>query len=132
MENGKLSTSQLLQAAELYRVDTKTDRVEVRREHTKELLTIRQYAAIGDQWLLAAIPNATPGGPSHEFLYVPVGGGFPRKLSGAPAADAPVELHRLWKDLHAEFGALLPPLAEGVASPAVSGNQQTVTPSVTK
>jgi arylsulfatase A-like enzyme len=132
MENGKLSTSQLLQAAELYRVDTETDRVEVRREHTKELLTIRQYAAIGDQWLLAAIPNATPGGPSHEFLYVPVGGGFPRKLAGAPAADAPEELHRLWKDLHAEFGTLLPPLPEGVASPTVSGNQQTVTPSVTK
>ena len=87
--DGKLSTSQLLEAAKIYRVDTATDRVEVKREQTATVLNIRQYAAIGDHLLLAALPNDKPKEPSHRFMVVDLHGGASRPLEGAPARRCP-------------------------------------------
>lgn len=133
-ENGKLNSSELLKAAEIYRVNTETDRVEVRRDQTKTLLSVRQYAALGEQWLVAAIPRWRPGDASHRFLFVAVSGGFPQRIEGAPGANVPEEVRRLWRDLHREFGDSLPPLTgpDAVADAPVAGNTQRVTPSVTK
>jgi hypothetical protein len=110
-KDGKVSTSAVASASEVYRIDARTDRLEVKRERTNELLHIRQYAALGDKLLLAAIP-AKAGGLSHHFVVVERSGGEPRRLTQVPGADEPAELQRLWRSLHDEFGAVLP--AEGL------------------
>jgi hypothetical protein len=102
---------------------------------TSTLLNIRQYAAIGDTLMLAALPDQAAGSPvSHRFVSVPLKGGAAQRVISPPGADQPAELKALWIAMHQEFGTVLPPqpVAAGVASPAVAGNQQTVAPSVTK
>jgi arylsulfatase A-like enzyme len=122
-KDGKLSASAIVAASQVYSVDPRTDRVEVKRDRTAELLHNRQYAAMGDKLLLAALPSKMDG-LSHHFVVVDRQGGEPRRLTHVPGpADAP-ELQRLWHALYGEFGNVLPP--EGtfgdVASSTVASN----------
>ncbi len=80
--DGKMSASGIAKAAQMYEIDPVTDRVQVRREHLKPMLTIRQYAAIGDEYLLVAVPFRSEG-LSHHYLLLPKTGGKPQLLTGA-------------------------------------------------
>ncbi len=132
--SGKLSASGLTQAAELYLVDPVTDRVQVRRSLLEPMLGIRQFAAIGDELMLAALPYRKEG-LSHHFVVLSKSGGLPRLLSAAPDADAPEELQRLWTAMQTTFPGIVPSqqqLEQVVAESAVAHNDQSPTLSVTK
>jgi hypothetical protein len=68
------------------------------------LTRVRQVAALGDHWLLAAIPSQIDG--RHLRLAVPLGGGFPRRLESIEGSTDP-ELVRLWHALDRRFPAVL-------------------------
>ena len=124
-QDGKVSASGLRAAMRIYRIDPKSDRIEVKRELTHGLLEGRQYAAIGDKLLLAAIPTGGTKG-LHQFLVIDLAGGPPERVPGTPDENAPPELRELWKAMYAEFGAVLPPEAppSTVANPAVASRGQ--------
>ncbi len=104
-QTGKMSPSAIAAAANSYRVDPITDRVEVKRDLIGRLLRERQYAALGNQYLVAAIP--TPDGTGFHYFAVDQHGGVPQALSGAPGPQAPQEIGALWGALQVEFGPLL-------------------------
>ena len=68
--DGKMSTSGIAEAAKMYSIDPETDHVEVRRIHLQPMLGIRQYAAIGDEYMLVALPFRSEG-LSHHFVVLP-------------------------------------------------------------
>ena len=95
---------------QIYRIDPESDRIEVKKELTHGLLEGRQYGAIGEKLLLAAIPTGGTQG-LHQFIVVDLTGGVPQSVPGVPDETAPLELRELWKAMYAEFGAVLPPEA---------------------
>jgi arylsulfatase A-like enzyme len=117
--NGSVSPSVVAAVAAFYDVNPLTDRLEIKRKRINELLRIRQYAAVGSELLLAAVPGPCPAG----FCYVQVGtrGGTP-KIVARVGADAPAELQTLWKALHEEYKFLDEP---------TSDNDIIVTPPIT-
>ena len=88
-----MSASKVTEALAIYRVDRVTDRITVKQTHLAQLLTHRQYAAVGDRHLLAAVPRKTE--PGFHFVAVDLKGGAPRQLLASPAADE-TELLSLW------------------------------------
>jgi hypothetical protein len=132
---GKMSTSGIAKAAEMYEIDPVTDLITVRHEHLKPMLTIRQYAAVGDEYLLAALPYFRSGGLSHMFVVLRKEGGVPQLLAGPPTPDAPEDLRRVWDAMQINFAGSVPSsetYARGVADSAVAQRGQAVTPQVTK
>jgi hypothetical protein len=132
--DGKMSASGIAEAAKLYRIDPVSDRVQVRNEHTKPMLAIRQYAAIGDEWMLVAVPFRSEG-LSHHFLVLPKTGGVPQLLAAAPLPDAPEDLRRVWDAMQANFHGIVPSaetLARVTGTTAVAHRGQPVTSNVTK
>lgn len=109
-QDGKVSASGLRAAMQIYRIDPESDRIEVKKELTHGLLEGRQYGAIGEKLLLAAIPTGGTQG-LHQFIVVDLTGGVPQSVPGVPDETAPLELRELWKAMYAEFGAVLPPEA---------------------
>lgn len=99
----KVSPSKLAAALSVYRIDRATDRIQVKPGRLKELLANRQYAAVGDEHMIAAFPKS---GGGFDYLTVALAGGAPRPLYAEPPVDEP-ELHALWTALQAEFGYLL-------------------------
>lgn len=65
-----ISGSAMEDAARYYKVDPSTDRVLVRRELLSEVLEQRQFAALRNGKLLAAIPITTPQGSVYRPVYV--------------------------------------------------------------
>lgn len=132
--SGKVSASGIAEVARMYSIDPVTDRVEVRRENLQPMLGIRQYAAVGDEWMLVALPFRSEG-LSHHFLVLPKAGGEPQLLIAAPAADAPEDLRRVWNAMQANFAGIVPSgakLESVVAKTAVAHSGRRVTPDVTK
>ena len=132
--DGKMSASGIAEAAKLYRIDPVTDRVQVRAEHTKPMLAIRQYAAIGDEWMLVAVPYRSEG-LSHHFLVLPKSGGTPQLLSAPPLPDAPEDLRRVWDAMQTNLDGIVPSaekLSSVVSKATVAHRGQAVTPDVTK
>jgi hypothetical protein len=117
--NGKVSASALEDAARVYRVDPATDRLEVRRSKLSSLLVERQYAALGDESLLAAIPSPTEL-RSYRYVVVPHNGGPAKPLLTIPGSSESAELRRLWQALYSEFHEILSDLPAGVMAPAGS------------
>jgi arylsulfatase A-like enzyme len=133
--DGKMSTSGIAKAAEMYEIDPVTDLISVRHQHVKPMLTIRQYAAMGDEYLLVALPYFRSGGLSHMFIMLPKNGGVPQLLAGSPTADAPEDLRRVWDAMQVNFTGSIPSTEtydSGVAKSAVAQRGQAVTPNVTK
>jgi hypothetical protein len=131
---GKMSASGIAEAAKLYRIDPVTDRVQVRDEHTKPMLAIRQYAAVGDEWMLVAVPFRSEG-LSHHFLVLPKAGGTPQLLAGAPLPDAPEDLRRVWDAMQTNFNGIVPSaerLDRVAAKATVAHRGQAVPPHVIK
>jgi hypothetical protein len=104
---GRISVSGMAEVAKLYRIDPVSDRVEVRDENTKPMLAIRQYAAVGDEWMLVALPYRSEG-LSHHYLVLPKTGGTPQLLAAAPMPDAPEDLRRVWDAMQANFTGIVP------------------------
>jgi arylsulfatase A-like enzyme len=101
--NGQVSASAVAKAIAVYRVDPLTDRLEIHRERIPGLLRARQYAALDASYLVAALPTEA----GFRYIAVDRRDGTIRRVSGAPDAAAPMEIHALWRALHAEYGALL-------------------------
>lgn len=132
--DGKMSASGIAKAAEMYNIDPVTDRVAVRPEHLVSMLGIRQYAAVGDEYLLAAVPYRADG-LSHQFLVVPKDGGEVRLLLNVPNAESPDDLRRVWDAMQMNFAGIVPTaelLEKFVGDTAVAQRGQAVTLDVTK
>ena len=132
--DGKMSTSGIAAAAQMYSIDPKTDHVEVRRIHLQPMLGIRQYAAIGDEYMLVALPYRSEG-LSHHFIFLPKNGGAPQLLTSAPTADAPEDLRRVWNAMQSNLAGIVPSgetLESVVAKTTVAQSGRGVTPNVTK
>lgn len=102
---GKVHTSNAAAAARYYRVDARTDRVELRSEYIEWLRHMRQFAAIGETRLLAAIPSAVDA--RFVRLIVPLKGGLPARLEARPDAASDPEAAGLWDALEQRFGEVL-------------------------
>jgi arylsulfatase A-like enzyme len=132
--DGKMSVSGIAKAAEMYNIDPVTDLIAVRQEHLHPMLGIRQYAAIGDEWMLAALPYRAEG-LSHQYVVVPLQGGAAQLLTAAPGADSPEDLRRVWNAMQANFRGIVPTaemLDSAVAKSTVAHRWQAVTPDVKK
>ena len=98
------------------------------------MLGIRQYAAIGDEWMLVALPFRSEG-LSHHFVVLPKAGGEPKLLISAPTPDAPEDLRRVWDAMQSNFAGIVPSgetLESVVAKTTVAHRGRPVTPDVTK
>jgi len=131
---GKMSASGIARAAEMYEIDRVTDRVVTRRSLVVPMLWVRQYAAVGDDFLLAALPFRKDG-LSHMFVLIRKEGGAPQLLAGGPSDDAPEDLHRVWKAMQENFSGIVPTTAQieaSVSKTAVAQRGRTVTSNVKK
>jgi hypothetical protein len=128
-QGGKVSPSQALDVVKGYRVDRHTGRVLLRQSVLRQLLQSRQYAAIGERHLVAAVPNHD--GPGFEYVGLDLDGGPIRQLADAPSAEEP-ELRALWAALHVEFADVLRDGPQSVAGAAVADPERKVTRDVTK
>jgi hypothetical protein len=128
-QDGKLSMSKLREAVAVYSFKSDTDRIEVKQSRISDLLIERQYAAVGQQFLVAAVPNKT--GPGFEYLTVPLAGGRPRQMFAAPDSSEP-EVLALWNALHAEFGSVFRARGQSPSAPVVANHDQTIPQNVTK
>ncbi|HEY6125069.1 MAG TPA: sulfatase-like hydrolase/transferase [Steroidobacteraceae bacterium] len=128
-QDGDLSPSKVAEAIAVYSVDRKTDRITVKKSHLGGLLLAREYAAIGEQNLVAAFPKKKE--PGFFYLAIPLSGGAPRQLLSAPAPDEP-ELHALWNALHTEYGDAFQLTRQPVATSTVANRERTIPQNVTK
>jgi len=132
-QEGKVSASKIEEALTIYTIDRATDRITVKPSHLGQLLLHRQYAAVGDHYLLGAFPRGSE--PGFNFLAVTVDGGVPMQLREPPPATER-ELHGLWSALQAKFPVLResaqPGAASTVATSTVANSDRTITSSVTK
>ena len=128
-QNQTVSPSKLMAAISVYRVDRETDRLEVKPERLRELIANRQYAALGDQHMVAAFPN-TEGG--YAYLALSLADRVSHRLNDEPPADQP-ELRALWTALQSEFGDVLQSRGkvQRVTDGSVADRQQIVPSSVT-
>jgi hypothetical protein len=101
--DAKVAPSKLHAALSVYRVDRETDRIQIKLARLTELLTNRQYAAVGDEHVVAAFPKL---GGGFDYLALALTGGEARRLDAEPQADEP-ELRALWIALHTEFERVL-------------------------
>lgn len=103
-----LTGSALALAASIYRLDPRTDRIEIRKEKAKWVLANRQYAAIaGTHTMVAAVPGIREDG---QFALVPIRG---IRASGAPQddPDEPARIERLRLALEEKFRIRIAPAA---------------------
>jgi hypothetical protein len=114
-QEGNVSASTLAEAISVYHIDRDTDRIQVKRNRLGSLLLDREYAAMGDNYLVGAFPSPVHAG--HDYLAVPLKGGAPRQLFEEPAEP---ELQVLWQALHAEFGDVLEARRQSVANRSVA------------
>ncbi len=95
----------------LFGVNQKNGRFEARVERWPRLLALKERAAIGANYVLAAIPGERDDG--HKYVLVPRRGGLPKRILAPPDIHSEPEAAQLWEALHARFGAELgPPIAD--------------------
>lgn len=114
-QEGSVSTSTFAQAISVYHIDRDTDRIQVKRNRLDSLLLDREYAAVGEHFLVGAFPS--PIHPGHDYVAVSMQGGVPRQLFAEPSEP---ELQVLWRALHAEFGDVLEARRQSVAAKSVA------------
>jgi arylsulfatase A-like enzyme len=120
-QTGQVSASALAAAAHYYEVDARSDRITVKRDLLGELLHRRQYAALGRDYVVAAIPD--PNARRFEVLVADQHGGKPYALNTAPGEQSPAEVRALWAALHTEFGAFF---GQGTAAAALTSTAGTL------
>lgn len=99
------------QSVGFYRVDDRTGLLSVRAERLAEILQGRQYAAIGKQHILAALPTSESGKSSYRFVLVRRDrAGEPKVVSGPADLETEPEAAMLWDALMRRFaGAIAHP-----------------------
>jgi hypothetical protein len=127
-QEGKVDQEKIREAMRVYNIDRVTDRVTVRQELLSELLKERQYAAIGNNYLVGAFPSYE--GPGYHYLAARLQDGALRRLMGPPAEQEP-ELRALWDALQVQFGQVLAN-RPAVAKIPVAKPDRTIPSSVTK
>jgi hypothetical protein len=70
---GNFTRSALAAAAQVYRLDPRTDRITIREDRVDWIMSTRQYAALLDGAFAAAVPRHGGGGP-YQFVYTPAPG----------------------------------------------------------
>lgn len=97
----KIEGSAIVHAAAYYRVDSATDRLELRPEFHSEMLRSRQYAAFSGRQLLAAIPELN----STRFFYYYFDGDRYQKVEAGNihGGNGDARLAALWDALHTRF-----------------------------
>jgi arylsulfatase A-like enzyme len=70
LDTSKMTASAIAAAAMAYRVNPRTDRLEVRSDMLGTIMSTRQYAALLDGAFAAAVPQESGGGP-YRFVYRP-------------------------------------------------------------
>jgi arylsulfatase A-like enzyme len=112
LQKGDMNVASLLKDDDrlwLFGVNRANGRFEARMDRWPKLLVLKERAAIGTQFVLAAIP--APQG--HKYVLVPRRGGLPVRLLGEPDSNAGEEPQRLWRALHERFpGELGPAVAD--------------------
>ncbi len=104
----KISTSGIAIASRYYLLDPVTDRLSVRRELVDAVLANRQFAAISDTALLAAIPDPDDGSYGYVLVHDPfTQGGRVTSFLGPPNSAREPEIARLWEALQHRFGDTL-------------------------
>ncbi len=93
------------EASRYYRVDPVTDRIEMKRGFLDTLRRNRQFAAIGRSQLLGVFPSPQTG--AYTFLVVSLEGGLPRRIVSAEDVAGDAEVHELWRQICARYGAIL-------------------------
>lgn len=94
-------TSQLAAAASTYSVDPVTDRLSIRPEMLGKVLSGRQFAALHDGAILAALPAQNAGG--QYLVYLSDARSSPIWLTAAPDATTNPRVHYLWTSLSRRF-----------------------------
>ncbi len=106
----RLSTSGVAAASRYYQVDPLTDRISVRRELVTALLEKRQFAALGEGMLVAAIPEPVRGGYDYLLVREPFRqGSRVERLADEPTAAGDPRVRRLWQALQRKFASTLAP-----------------------
>ncbi len=70
LDTSNMTASAIAAAAMAYRVNSRTDRLEVRKDMLGVIMSTRQYAAMCDGSFAAAVPQDGGGGP-YRFVYQP-------------------------------------------------------------
>jgi hypothetical protein len=125
-EEGEMNLSGILEAAKMYRIDPQTDRIAVREDQAMPMLSFRQYAAIGNELLLAAVPFNRDG-LSHQIMVLNKSGGIPILMGGNPEPDDSEELHLLWATMQTHLAGIVPTgeqIADAVARTTVATSGQ--------
>lgn len=100
-----MSTSSIFNAATYYRIDPNTDRVSVNVERLEEILENRQYAALKDGKLMAAVPVL--GSPGTEYRAVLAIDGEPPRRVEDPSTHSDPDVGELWLALLNRFPSLI-------------------------
>jgi arylsulfatase A-like enzyme len=98
------TTSALGNAVRYYRVDPKTDRLEVRPELVQEVYQTRQFAAILGDRMVAAIPRDNLDITVYDIVTLGRDGSGARKLTQEPSATEEPQVAQLWNALHSRLG----------------------------
>lgn len=110
--SGTINPSVAAAVTKRYRVDPVTDRVELKRAAAPEVKRLRQFAAVGQTRLIAAVPSLAT--MRHIRLIVPLAGGLARRVESRPDPLADPEAAQLWDALERRYGLIL----EGGLAPA--------------
>jgi hypothetical protein len=127
-QTGAIDEEKLREAMRVYQFDRVTDRVTVRQELLSELLKEREYAVVGNNYLLGAFPNYR--GPGFNYLVARLQDGALRSLGGPPP-EQETELRALWDAMQTQFGTVLSN-RPAVAKIPVAKSDRTIPASVTK
>jgi hypothetical protein len=99
-----IGASSLADAAQYYRVDPETDRLEMKTHFLESLRRNRQYAAIGWTQMLVAFPQ--PRLNSYVFATIGLRGGTPSLVETTDFHGDP-EVAELWRQMCARLGDLI-------------------------
>lgn len=100
----QIKGSAIVGAAAYYRVDSVTDRLELKTSLFEEMMRSRQYAALEGQRQLIALPRNDDQG--FEYLIVEREGEEPKRLRDVPAPELS-GFEDLWTALHSRFSGEL-------------------------
>jgi arylsulfatase A-like enzyme len=98
---GRPSTRRISEISRNYDLDPVSDRLQVSPKRLGSALARRQFAAIGTEELLAALPR--PDGPGFQLLAVGLEGQRIEALDAPPDASTQPQRARLWEALRAHL-----------------------------
>jgi hypothetical protein len=99
---GDVSTSGVQAAALVYRIDPRTDRIELRPNLIPQIVKDRQFAAMFQDKMLASIPTQTAG--KRDLIAVDLIHSKAERLNSSLELAADPQLEKLWSAMQTRFG----------------------------